>query len=59
MFMAPTEDAMNDNIVVSKMRDDLMKIFEQHHLATAIRAAFGKSEASFVFALIGTGFDML
>ena len=27
--------------------------------ASAIRAAFGKSEASFVFALIGTGFDML
>lgn len=26
---------------------------------SAIRAAFGKSEASFVFALIGTGFDML
>ena len=35
MFMAPTEDAMNDSIVVSKMRDDLMKIFEQHHPATA------------------------
>ena len=59
MFMAPTEDAMNDNIVVSKMRDDLMKIFEQHHPVTAIWAAFGKSEASFVFALIGTGFYML
>lgn len=26
---------------------------------SAIRAAFGKSEASFVSALIGTGFDML
>lgn len=26
---------------------------------SAIRAAFGKSEMNFVFALIGTGFDML
>ena len=35
--------------------DALPRLFPK----SAIRAAFGKSEASFVFALIGTGFDML
>ncbi len=35
--------------------DALPRLFPE----SAIRAAFGKSEASFVFALIGTGFDML
>ena len=41
--------------------EDLQSVERQRVLrtASAIRAVFGKSEASFVFALIGTGFDML